>query len=239
MAGTSKIINKKMFYLIVIMTLIAGWSLSHADIFKYVDENGVAHFTNTPDTDYPNYKKIISEDKPRVQKQRSRGSSISSEYHQIVENKSAKYNVEPSLVKAVIKAESNWDSHAVSQKGAMGLMQLMPSTASDMAVSNPFNAEENIDGGTRYLRFLIDRFDGDVSLAIAAYNAGPGTIDKFGGIPPIPETKNYVKQVLSMYNGNINSKGTQDIIYKVVYNDGTVLFTNTPLLYEIQKISKF
>ncbi|MCK5504288.1 MAG: lytic transglycosylase domain-containing protein [Thermodesulfovibrionia bacterium] len=111
-----------------------------------------------------------------------------------------KYKIEPSLVSALIKVESNWDHKAVSQRGAKGLMQLMPSTAKDMNVNNPFNPEENIEGGMRYLRYLLDKFDGDIALALAAYNAGPGKIQKYKGMPPILETKQYVERILSIYN---------------------------------------
>ncbi len=131
-------------------------------------------------------------DEPRI--------SIPIPYHQIITRKSDKYRIEPSLIRAIIKVESNWDSKAVSRKGAMGLMQLMPSTAKDMKVKNPFDPEENIDGGTRYLRYLLNKFNGDITLAIAAYNAGPTKVMKFRGIPPIKETKQYVKKIFSIYS---------------------------------------
>ena len=121
-------------------------------------------------------------------------------FRRIIFSKSMKYKIEPSLVSALIKVESNWDHKAVSQRGAKGLMQLMPSTAKDMNVNNPFNPEENIEGGMRYLRYLLDKFDGDIALALAAYNAGPGKIQKYKGMPPILETKQYVERILSIYN---------------------------------------
>lgn len=127
--------------------------------------------------------------------------SIPITYHQIITRKSDKYRIEPSLISAVIKVESNWDSQAISSKGAKGLMQLMPSTAKDMKVKNPFDPEENIEGGTRYLRYLLDKFNGDIILALAAYNAGPNRVEIFRDIPPIKETRQYVKKVLSLYNG--------------------------------------
>ena len=122
-------------------------------------------------------------------------------YNNLVYIKSNKYNVEASLISAMIKVESNWNIKAVSDKGATGLMQLMPSTAREMAVKNPRNPEENIEGGIRYLRYLLDKFDGDVALALAAYNAGPGRVERYRGIPPITETQLYVEKVLSIYHG--------------------------------------
>ncbi|MBI4686212.1 MAG: lytic transglycosylase domain-containing protein [Nitrospirae bacterium] len=202
-----------------------------ADIYKHVDEEGVTHFTNTPNGS--GYKKIISESKKSYVKNLTDADATG--YNKIISNKSQKYNIEASLVKAVIKAESNGDSAAVSRKGAMGLMQLMPYTAKEMNVWNPFDPEENIEGGTRYLKYLLEKFNGDLSLALAAYNAGPKTIERFGGIPPIRETRQYVERVLSLYNGKSLPAGPvskrPDILYKVIYDDGTVLYTNTPLIY--------
>ncbi|MBI4654785.1 MAG: lytic transglycosylase domain-containing protein [Nitrospirae bacterium] len=212
----------------IFILIMASAAISYADIYRYVDENGVIHFTNTPPD--KGYKKIISEGKKGYIKNTVSPSS----YHQIITEKSQKHNIEPSLVKAVIKAESNWDSTAVSRKGAIGLMQLMPYTAREMNVLNPFDPEENIEGGTRYLKYLLDKFNGDLTLAIAAYNAGPNTVEKFGGIPPIQETRQYVERILSLYNGKApapSSTKKPDIVYKVIYEDGTILYTNTPLTY--------
>lgn len=232
---------KIMYKLVLIISLTAFlvWgTLSYADIYKYVDENGVTHFTNMPDS--KRYKKIISEVPGKnTTESVTKSASNTSDYHHIINSKAKKYDIEPSLVKAVISTESNWDPSAISRKGAMGLMQLMPFTARDMGVSNPFNPEENIEGGIKYLKFLLDKFDGDVSLALAAYNAGPTTIEESGGIPRIQETQKYVKKVLSIYDNSEESRPQPTKIYKVLYDDGTVLFTNTPLAYDSSKLSKF
>jgi len=116
----------------------------------------------------------------------------------LIRRTARRYRVDPHLVKAVVAAESNFDALAVSEKGAQGLMQLMPATAKQMGVQSPFRPSENIQGGVRYLKTLLDRYD-DVDLALAAYNAGPVAVDRFGGIPPYPETETYVKRVLRFY----------------------------------------
>ena len=136
---------------------------------------------------------------------------IASPYNQIINSKSEKYRVERSLIKSVIKVESNWNSKAVSNAGAMGLMQLMPSTAKDLNIRNPFNPEDNIDGGARYLRYLLDKFDGNLTYALAAYNAGPTRVERHRGIPPIEETRQYVKRVLSHYNDEKSSYTAQSL----------------------------
>lgn len=126
-----------------------------------------------------------------------------SDYDDMIDQAATKNGVDPDLVKAVVKAESGFKSDAVSRTGAQGLMQLMPSTASALGVSDPFDPEQNIDAGTRYLKSQIDRF-GDTKLALAAYNAGPGNVVKYGGVPPFNETKNYVSKVMG-YLGDIQN----------------------------------
>jgi soluble lytic murein transglycosylase-like protein len=163
-----------------------------ADIYRYKDERGVWHFTNIK-TD-KRYKLYIRESRSR----RSASQYIK-QYEYVISQASKRFGVQPSLIKAVIQAESDFDHKAVSNKGAQGLMQLMPGTSNDMAVQNPFNPEENIFGGTRYLSLMLERFKNDLSLALAAYNAGPDRIDEHNGLPPFPETKSFVEKVLRYY----------------------------------------
>ena len=117
---------------------------------------------------------------------------------EMIEAAAAKYSVDPNLVKAIATAESNWNQSAISPVGAIGVMQLMPETAATLGV-DPYNEQQNIDGGTKYIRQLLDSFGGNVRHAVAAYNAGPGAVQRYGGVPPYSETQNYVGRVLDLY----------------------------------------
>ena len=118
-----------------------------------------------------------------------------------IDEAAARHNVDPSLVRSVVKVESNFNPNAVSRKGAMGLMQLMPSTARSLNVSNPFDPAQNVDAGVRHLRRLLDNYGGDVRLSLAAYNAGSGAVSRSAGVPHFRETQNYVRRITNLYNG--------------------------------------
>ncbi len=178
------------FFSITISLILGIPTLSSADIYRYQDKNGVWHFTNIKtDRRYRLY----------IRSYRKKSSEFIKEYEWMIKQAAGRFGVDSSLIKAVIKAESAFDHKAVSRKGAKGLMQLMPQTSSDMKVENPFNPEENIFGGTRYLSLLLDRFENNKMLALAAYNAGPETVETHQGIPPFPETKSFVRKVLDYY----------------------------------------
>lgn len=122
-----------------------------------------------------------------------------SDFNSIIERAAATFNIDEKLIHSVIKMESNYRPNATSHAGAQGLMQLMPQTARGLGVKNAYDPEQNIFGGSKYLRQMLDQFNGNIQLALAAYNAGPGNVRKFGGIPPFRETQNYIKNVLNHY----------------------------------------
>jgi soluble lytic murein transglycosylase-like protein len=170
---------------------------SSADIYRFEDEEGVVHFTDAP-TDKK--FKVFLRDLRKDRQLRTRfrvASGNPQEFEHLIAAASVKYGVSASLIRAVIQAESGYNPHAVSHAGAGGLMQLMPGTAKHLKVADRFDPSQNVDGGVRYLKFLLDTFKGDVSLALAAYNAGLSKVAKYGGIPPYEETRTYVSRVLS------------------------------------------
>ncbi len=170
-----------------------------ADIYRYEDEEGVVHFTDVPtDHRFKLFMRDLKKDKRlRTTFRLGENARNPEEFASIINQCALEYGVDKTLVQAVIHAESGYNPNAVSRKGATGLMQLMPKTAQGLKVNDSFNPTENIRGGVRYLRFLLDTFKGDVTLAVAAYNAGLSKVAKYGGIPPYNETRTYVAKVLS------------------------------------------
>ena len=154
----------------------------------------LASFAQSPDADF---QKILESS---VQKSKNPTSVSRGEIDNLISKYADKNGLDEDFVKAVINQESGFNPNATSHCGAMGLMQLMPSTAQGLGVKDAYNPEQNIEGGTKYLKGLLDRFNNDKSLALAAYNAGPNAVKKYGGIPPYAETQNYVKKVLSKYD---------------------------------------
>jgi len=137
----------------------------------------------------------------------SRARMSDAEVDAAIDAAAARHNVDPSLVRAVVKVESNFNPHAVSRKGAVGLMQLMPSTARQLKVADPYDPQQNIDGGVRHLKQLLENFNGNVPLSLAAYNAGEGAVTRSNGIPQYKETQNYVKQITELYWNGTSETG--------------------------------
>jgi soluble lytic murein transglycosylase-like protein len=173
-----------------LMPCMAAQGAFAGSIYYYQDENGVFHYTNVPSESgkwsfFAFFRNASPGDRQAILRK--------------VEESSQRYGLDKAFVEAVIRVESNYEPEAVSHKGAQGLMQIMPGTQKELGISDPFNIDQNIDAGVRYLREQIERF-GSYQLALAAYNAGPETVKRYNGIPPYPETEAYVRKVLETYN---------------------------------------
>ena len=179
-------------WLVVLLLLAPLASPVFADIYRYVDEDGVIHFSNVPN--HYRYRLYISDGNMDYQAYFDR-------YDKIIKQAARKHGLDSSLIKAVIRAESDFDKHAVSTKGAQGLMQLMPETAKELEVEDSFDPVENIHAGVRYLKRQMKNFQNDVALALAAYNAGENAVRRYGHrIPPYKETRTFVDRVLRYWD---------------------------------------
>lgn len=154
----------------------------------------------TSPVNYEETKKIVKSQVPPQKTVLNKNEKRLHKYNQMILKTSARHDVDPDLVRAIIMAESLANTHAVSKKGATGLMQIMPGTAKSMGVKNSRQPAQNIEAGTKYFKCLMDEYDGNIKMALAAYNAGPGTVKKYKGIPPYKETRSYIKKVLAYYN---------------------------------------
>jgi soluble lytic murein transglycosylase-like protein len=187
----------------IVALLVFGMGGAWADSrpYMYLDSNGTPMFSDRP---MPRHSFVYLGRYGRPTAERScRGvtrrllDERAAQHERLIQTHSANQKIDPALVKAVIAVESCFDTRAISRAGARGLMQLMPGTAAELGVRNVFNPEENIRGGVTYLRKMLERFGQNIRLALAAYNAGPSNVDRYRGIPPFPETRNYVQKVLA------------------------------------------
>lgn len=190
--------------------LVAGLTLvpsggAHADLYTYTDANGVVHYSNTPPSRRSGVRRIRTTPAPADRSgparrgQTDRTQNRYSRYDAHILEAAALYRLPEAFIRAVIRVESDYHPDVVSRAGARGLMQLMPTTAARMGVTDAFDPRQNILGGARYLRFLANHFNGDLVLTIAAYNAGEGAVIRYRGIPPYEETQRYVRRVLQWY----------------------------------------
>ncbi len=208
-AGFARYFINALFSVLLIFLFTAS---PGAEMYKYVNRDGAICYTNvptygqsTPVTLPPLNQANFNKYFPTYHYQYRPSGTLPpmanmQQYEAHINLTSKYYGLDSNLVKAVIRAESGCNPQAVSPKGACGLMQLMPGTSRDMGVTNPFDPWQNIEGGARYLRLMMDRFSNNLHLALAAYNAGPEAVVKHGGIPPYDETQIYVKRVIDIYN---------------------------------------
>jgi hypothetical protein len=218
---------------------LAGLALvvsAQAGTFRYEDEAGNVHYTNVPSD--PRYRRVrgLPEGRsavPFTARPHARGPVVGP-YAELIRTAADRHRVDRRLVEAVVTVESGGNPRAVSRKGAQGLMQLMPQRSALLGVRNPFDPDQNVEGGVRHLRELLERFRGDVTLALAAYNAGEEAVRTYGGIPPFPETQDYVRRVREVYDGVEGPGRTGAVghapqqIYRQVSSDGAIVYTNLP-----------
>ena len=216
---------------VIFTALTAGSAFSEFVVFR--DKDGVIHLTNRPDNGVqPQKRDNLPGRNPDYQRADWNPPPLrkgpTNLYDDLIREESNRHGLDFGLLKAVIHAESAFNPNAISHKGARGLMQLMPGTAREVGVKNVFDPRQNIRGGARYLKWMMNRYDDDLKLSLAAYNAGPSAVDKMGGVPPYRETQRYVDRVLRLMRGYNSMGSSGGKIYKVEKN-GTVLLTNRPL----------
>ncbi len=193
------------YWLTIIFSFVLGIAafVPHnlsAAIYSYTDENGVLYFSNAPTSSRYRYSGPESSTHASIYYPGYYPGTRMDSYDDIIHEASLQHGMQFELIKAMIHAESNFNPNAISRSGAIGLMQIMPKNLNAFGISDPFDPRDNVMGGTRYLKQLMKKYNSDLSLSLAAYNAGPGAVDKYQDIPPFPETKDYVEKVLTYYS---------------------------------------
>ena len=212
--------------LLLVLPILALSAEGRAEIFRFTEPDGTVHFSNVPVD--RRYRPFAVPSDIAFTALRTLPPDERARLHRLIDATARDYRMDPALIRAVVKAESDYNPRAISSAGALGLMQLMPGTARDLNVKNPFDPEQNVRGGVQYLRYLLDRFEGSVPLAVAAYHAGEQTVNRHDGIPPIAATQDYVKRVMAFHKRYLKTTPAVDrTIYKVRSGDN-VLYTTTP-----------
>jgi soluble lytic murein transglycosylase-like protein len=202
---------------IVALALLAVATPSVAQIYSWRDAGGTLVLSDRPLSDDARPVTSAPVDPVHSRNAGSPDRNAPADYEHLIDEHARRHNIRPDLVRAVIQAESAFNPAAVSPKGAMGLMQLMPATARSLGVGNPFDPHQNVRGGVAYLRQLLDRYDNNEKLALAAYNAGPGAVDRYGQtIPPYPETRNYVARISEVARVTGSDGTPSTTIYRTV-----------------------
>ncbi len=229
----------KLFMVIALtLPMILAGGLASAEVFMYTDAKGNILLTDSPRDDMKLasisskrriYKPSEFDKKKLKSIKKSSKFRVFNRYSKEIKKACKKYNLDPKLIRALIQVESNFNPKAKSKAGAVGLMQLMPTTAKQLGVKDRLDPADNIEGGVRYLRYLIERFDGNITHAIASYNCGPLNVEKYGKVPPFKETQRYVKKIYSIYKGRksmtLKEHGGK-IISRTKMSDGSLVYKN-------------
>ncbi len=212
-----------------VLLLSSGAPALAGGIYSYVDERGVKIYTNSP---------VRNDSLETTSSSKRAGKDRAAPYRPIIRRLAAEHDLDHDLVEAIISVESAFDPKAVSVKDCKGLMQLHPDTAARYGVEDVFDPEQNIEGGVKYLSFLVDEFDGKLEHVLAAYNAGENAVRRYQGIPPYAETRDYVKKIARRYDFSRweltpepAPEGGGRRVHRIELADGRVVFTNTPSLY--------
>lgn len=226
-------VNNCIFMLTFLAVCLFGRNSFGQSLYSYVDEDGVQNFTNVPPVNAVWDLKVVGSRISAPAADQFSFNGKSEAFDPIIEKYALEHRLDPSLIRSIIAAESNFNPRAVSRKGARGLMQLMPATAERLGITNAFDPEENIRGGIQHLRWLMDNFNNDLNLSLAAYNAGENLVTRLGRVPEIKETRDYVRTVTQSYNKSGSEEQTgQGVIYAPAYKfydaTGVLHLTNIP-----------